>query len=67
MKKWAEQLENEKEKLDPLGNESLANGIRLYENNALQAQSRKVDELIVQLYRRIGFEQRSTWIRKVAS
>lgn len=58
MKKWAERLEYEKEKLNQLGNESLANGIQLYENDALQAQSRKVDELIVQLYRRNVFDQR---------
>ncbi|TNJ59074.1 aspartyl-phosphate phosphatase Spo0E family protein [Paenibacillus hemerocallicola] len=58
MKNWVEQFEDEKRKLNQLGNESLENGIPLFENDAVQAQSRKVDELIVQLHRRVGFNDR---------
>ncbi|MBB6690759.1 aspartyl-phosphate phosphatase Spo0E family protein [Cohnella xylanilytica] len=46
------QLEEERRKLNELGKKSLEHGIPLYENEAVQAQSRKVDELIVQLHRK---------------
>lgn len=52
-------LEEERQKLNELGYKSLGQGIPLFKNDALQAQSRKVDEMIIQLQRRIGFEQRS--------
>lgn len=55
MKILLSSLEVEKQKLNQLGNESLENGIPLFKNNALQAQSRKVDELIVQLHKQSGF------------
>lgn len=61
MKNWFEQLEQEKQKLNQLGNESLANGIPLYANDTLLSQSRKVDELIVVLQqRRPGRKQQSS-------
>lgn len=41
MMNQVEQMEYEKNKLTQLGIESLANGIPLYANEALQAQSRK--------------------------
>lgn len=62
MKEWIEQIEMEKQKqkqkLHRLGTESLAQGISLSANDALQAQSRKVDELIVQLHRKSEFKKR---------
>ncbi|WP_055109475.1 hypothetical protein [Paenibacillus ihumii] len=60
MKILLSSLEVEKQKLNQLGNESLANGIPLFKNNALQAQSRKVDELIVQLHKQSGLKRRSS-------
>lgn len=60
MREWTKLFEEEKQKLNQLGNESLTNGIPLFENSALQAQSRKVDELIVQFHKRDGFKQRSS-------
>lgn len=60
MKNWVEQFEYEEKKLNQLGKESLANGIPLYANDALQAQSRKVDELIVQFHRIAGLRQQSS-------
>lgn len=59
MKEWMEQIELEKEKLNRLGTESLANGIPLSKNDAIQAQSRKLDELIVQLHRKSKLKQQS--------
>jgi hypothetical protein len=51
------QLEEERRKLNELGKKSLEQGIPLFKNEAVQAQSRKVDELIVHLHRkRIGRE-----------
>ncbi|WP_245954946.1 aspartyl-phosphate phosphatase Spo0E family protein [Paenibacillus flagellatus] len=38
--------------MNELEKESLEQGIPLFENEAVQAQSRKVDELIVQLHRK---------------
>lgn len=46
------QYEEEKRKLNELGRRSLEQGIPLYMNEAVQAQSRKVDELIVQLHKK---------------
>lgn len=45
-------LEAERRKLNELACQSLGQGIPLYKNEAVQAQSRKVDELIVQLNRK---------------
>lgn len=45
------QYEKEKRKLNELGRRSLEQGIPLYGNEAVQAQSRRVDELIVQLHK----------------
>ncbi|QUL55695.1 hypothetical protein KDC22_03745 [Paenibacillus tritici] len=42
--------EEEKRKLNELGNKSLEQGIPLSSNEAVQAQSRKVDEIINQMY-----------------
>ncbi|MEK0314860.1 aspartyl-phosphate phosphatase Spo0E family protein [Cohnella sp. 56] len=56
MKEWTEQIEMEKQKLNRLGAESLAQGIPLSENDALQAQSRKVDELIVRLHGKSAYK-----------
>ncbi|WP_245864232.1 aspartyl-phosphate phosphatase Spo0E family protein [Paenibacillus donghaensis] len=42
--------EEEKHKLNELGQRSLEQGIPLSTNEALQAQSRRVDELINQMY-----------------
>lgn len=53
------QYEEEKRKLNELGRRSLEQGIPLYMNEAVQAQSRKVDELIVQLHKwKDGREER---------
>lgn len=43
-------LEKEKRKLNEMGLKSFEQGIPLYKNDALQTQSRKVDQLIVHLY-----------------
>lgn len=42
--------EEEKRKLNELGLQSLEQGIPLSSNEAVQAQSRKVDELINRMY-----------------
>lgn len=53
------QYEDEKRKLNELGCQSLEQGIPLYKNEAVQAQSRKVDELIVQFHRKqAGYDKR---------
>ncbi|MNJ67404.1 hypothetical protein D3C77_635750 [compost metagenome] len=44
-------LDIERQKLNLLGNESVQKGILFFENEALQAQSRKVDEIIIQIYK----------------
>ncbi|MBB6670053.1 aspartyl-phosphate phosphatase Spo0E family protein [Cohnella nanjingensis] len=44
--------EEEKRKLNELGSKSLEQGIPLFKNEAVQAQSRKVDELIVQFHQK---------------
>ncbi|WP_214629682.1 aspartyl-phosphate phosphatase Spo0E family protein [Paenibacillus agaridevorans] len=49
MKRLLSQLEAERKKLNQLGIESLEQGIPLAENKAVQAQSRKIDQLIVRL------------------
>lgn len=41
MENWFEVLEVERQKLNQLGNELLAYGAPLYENNALQARAGK--------------------------
>ncbi|KIL36572.1 hypothetical protein SD70_31405 [Gordoniibacillus kamchatkensis] len=52
------QLEEDRRKLNELGKKSLDQGIPLFENEAVQAQSRKVDEWIVQwLQRKSGRER----------
>jgi len=52
------QLEEERRKLNELGKISLDQGIPLFENETVQAQSRKVDEWIVQwLQRKSGRER----------
>lgn len=50
MNRLQTQLETERRKLNILGSESLAQGISIAENKALQAQSRRIDRLIAQLY-----------------
>ncbi|NWL88484.1 hypothetical protein DMN77_12980 [Paenibacillus sp. 79R4] len=45
-------LEEERQKLNELGRNSLEQGIPIFQNDALQAQSRKVDELVIQIQRR---------------
>lgn len=45
-------LEDERQKLNELGRNSLEQGIPIFQNDALQDQSRKVDELVIQLQRR---------------
>jgi hypothetical protein len=44
------QYEEEKRKLNELGQKSLEQGISLSSNEAVQVQSRKVDELINRMY-----------------
>ncbi|MBA9084300.1 hypothetical protein FHR92_000754 [Fontibacillus solani] len=51
-------LEEEKRKLNELGNKTFEQGIPLFNNTALQVQSRKVDELIIQLHKQVGYKQR---------
>jgi len=43
-------LEAKRRKLNELGSESLAQGIPLAENKALQERSQQVDQLIIQLH-----------------
>lgn len=45
-------LEAERQKLNELGRKSFEQGIPLFKNEAVQAQSRKLDELIVQLHQK---------------
>lgn len=53
------QYEEEKRKLNDLGQRSLEQAIPLHKNEAVQAQSRIVDELVIQFYRtKSGDEQR---------
>lgn len=52
-------LEEEKRKLNELGCTSLEQGIPLFKNDALQAQSRKVDELIIQLHKKSELNRQS--------
>lgn len=50
MNRLLAQLEAERRKLNELGIESLEQGVPLAENKAVQAQSRKIDQLIVRLH-----------------
>ncbi|KTD83166.1 hypothetical protein [Paenibacillus etheri] len=50
MQHLTQKYEEEKRKLNELGQRSLEQGIPLSGNEAVQAQSRKVDELINQMY-----------------
>lgn len=52
MKRLLAQLEAERRKLNELGIESLEQGIPLAENKAVQAQSRKIDQLIAGLHKK---------------
>ncbi len=45
-------FEEEKRKLNELGQKSLEQGIPLFKNEAVQAQSRKVDDLINRLHQK---------------
>lgn len=62
MKDWKESFEVEKQKLNELGHKTFEQGVPLFKDNALQDQSRKVDELIVQLqlHKRAGFKSPSS-------
>ncbi|MFC5404665.1 aspartyl-phosphate phosphatase Spo0E family protein [Cohnella soli] len=51
MKELLRKYEEEKQKLNELGHQSLEQGIALGENEAVQALSRKVDELLIRFYR----------------
>ncbi|MEF2968599.1 aspartyl-phosphate phosphatase Spo0E family protein [Paenibacillus sp. M1] len=51
-------LEEERKKLNEIGCKSLENGVPLFQNEALQAQSRRVDLLNVQQHKRVGLKQR---------
>lgn len=53
-------LEEERRKLNEIGRQSLEQGVPLFQTDALQAQSRKVDLLVVQLHKRVGFKQQSS-------
>lgn len=50
MQHLTQKYEEEKSKLNELGRKSLEQGIALSSNEALQAQSRRVDELINLMY-----------------
>jgi flagellar biosynthesis/type III secretory pathway protein FliH len=50
MQHLMQKYEEEKRKLNELGQQSLEQGIPLGTNEALQAQSRRVDELINHMY-----------------
>lgn len=52
MSRLLEQLEKERRRLNELGVESLEQGIPLAENKAVQAQSRKIDQLIARLHKK---------------
>lgn len=59
MNELLRKYEKEKQRLNELGQKSLEKGIPLAQNEAVQAQSRKVDELIVRFHRgRAGEEQK---------
>lgn len=49
MKRLLAQLEEERRRLNKLGLESLEQGIPLADNTEVQAQSRKIDQLINRL------------------
>ncbi|TEB16216.1 hypothetical protein Psfp_01443 [Pelotomaculum sp. FP] len=49
-----EKLEKEKEKLNRLADEALKNGIPLTQDEAVMAQSRKVDALVVKIQKEKG-------------
>lgn len=51
MNELLRKYEKEKQRLNELGQKSLEKGIPLAQNEAVQAQSRKVDELIVRFHR----------------
>ncbi|MNW45033.1 hypothetical protein D3C74_222850 [compost metagenome] len=53
-------LEEEKRKLNELGHKTIEQGTPLFKNKTLQAQSRKVDELIIQFQKQVGCKQRSS-------
>ncbi|MHB8276818.1 MAG: hypothetical protein ACYDIA_04075 [Candidatus Humimicrobiaceae bacterium] len=48
---YQEQLEKEKEKLGRLVNEALKNGVPIVQDEAIMAQNRKVDALVVKIQR----------------
>ncbi|WNS41514.1 hypothetical protein [Paenibacillus sp. MMS20-IR301] len=50
MQHLSQKYEEEKRKLNELGQRSLEQGVPLSGNEAVQAQSRKVDEIINQMY-----------------
>lgn len=52
MKKLQYKFEEEKRRLNELGQKSLELGIPLGQNEAVQVQSRKVDELVVRIHQR---------------
>lgn len=52
-------LEEEKRKLNELGHRTFEQGIPLFKNKALQAQSKRVDELIIQVYNEAGWKRHS--------
>ncbi|MBW7474817.1 aspartyl-phosphate phosphatase Spo0E family protein [Paenibacillus oenotherae] len=59
MNELLRKYEEEKQRLNELGQNSLEKGVPLAQNEAVQAQSRKVDELIVRFHRgRAGGERR---------
>ncbi|MBY0011640.1 hypothetical protein [Paenibacillus typhae] len=51
MQHLSQKYEEEKSKLNELGQRSLEQGVPLSGNEAVQAQSRMVDEIIVQMYK----------------
>lgn len=51
MNELLRKYEEEKQRLNELGEKSLEKGVPLAQNEAVQAQSRKVDELIVRFHR----------------
>ncbi|MBB6673775.1 aspartyl-phosphate phosphatase Spo0E family protein [Cohnella nanjingensis] len=53
-------FEEEKRKLNELGQKSLERGIPLFQNEAVQAQSRKVDDLINRLHQKKGERKRQS-------
>lgn len=60
MKELYPQFEEEKRKLNELGLKSLKQGIPLFQNEAVLAQSRKVDELIILLLQKKGIRQKQS-------